>query len=445
MGDRDRGGLCAAIPSRVRVSLPTTPTRPYRGVMSPRAISPDAMRVTMLVRNTFSHDTRVEAEARSLAGAGYEVTVVADAATGRPEREERDGYHVVRVGRAAPSWPGIRFVATDRRFERSLPATRPHVLHAHDTNALAPVATAARQLGIPFVYDAHDLWTGRASHGRSPLYLRASNAYFRSIERRWLPAATGRITVSPPLARYLEAAYDLPTFTLVPNYPELRRLPAAAPRALRDRPGGEAIPAGAALVLYLGGLMADRGLEQLVDAMALITGPVSASHLVLLGEGVLGGTLRARARGAGIGDRVHILAPVPPDEVIAYAADATVGVSPIIASCLNYRFSLPNKLFQYMAAGLPVVASDFSQVREVVEDTGAGRCVNMADPSALARALTAVLSDRRDAAEMGQRGRRAVEEEFNWATSERALLELYAGIVGRIAGKGPSARLQSRP
>ena len=413
--------------------------------MSAGANTATPTRVTMLVRNGFTHDTRVEAEARSLQGAGYAVTVVADAVAGRPEREERDGYRVVRVARAAPSLPGIRFVVTDRRFERALHATRPDILHAHDTNALAPVAKAAARLQIPFVYDAHDLWTGRAAHGRSPLYLRASNEYFRRIERRWLPAAAGRITVSPPLARHLEAAYGLSTFTLVPNYPELRGTPATGPRGLRGRPGGVTIPPRADLILYLGGLMAERGLEQLVDATARIAGAHPATHLVLLGDGVLAGPLRDRARSKGIGDRVHVLTPVPPDEVIAYAGDATVGVSPIIPSCLNYRFSLPNKLFQCMAAGLPIVASDFSQVREVVEGAGAGRCVDMQDPSALADALAAVLSDPRGAAEMGRRGRRAVEERFNWAASERALLGLYGEIAGRLASDRPPARLQSLP
>lgn len=412
--------------------------------MSARAATATPLRVSMLVRNPFVHDTRVEAEARSLARAGYGVTVVAEAASGLPEREERDGYRLVRVTRAGRSVPVVRFLATDRRFQAALQRTDPDILHAHDSNALAPVAAVAGRLRIPFVYDAHDLWTGRAAHGRSPLYLRASNAYFRRVERRWLPAAAGRITVSPPLARYLEAAYDLPSFTLVPNYPDLRGDPTPARRSLRDRPGGEAIPPNADTILYLGGLMADRGLEQLVDATARIAGSHPTAHLALLGDGALARPLMDRARAAGIGDRLHVLRPVPPGEVIAYARDATVGVSPIIPSCLNYRFSLPNKLFQSMAAGLPVIASDFPQVQEVVEATGAGRCVDMQDPSALAIALAAMLDDRDAARAMGQRGRRAVEERFNWETSERALLDLYAAVAGR-PGERRSPRLQSRP
>ncbi len=114
-------------------------------------------------------------------------------------------------------------------------------------------------------------------------------------------------------------------------------------------------------MLYLGGLMAGRGLERLVDAI----GPDPGAQLVLLGGGAL--LERLRASRAAAGARATSCRPVAPELVEAYAASANVGVSPNVPSCLNYRYSLPNKLFHYMAAGIPVVASDFRQVRDVVE------------------------------------------------------------------------------
>src|SRR4029453_977833 len=103
-------------------------------------------------------------------------------------------------------------------------------------------------------------------------------------------------------------------------------------------------------------------IEGLVRAMT----DLPTARLVLLGGGGLAPALRDLADQLAVGERVHLLAPVPSAEVVAYAASGTIGVSPIIPSCLNYRYSLPNKLFQYMAAGIPVVASDFDQVRDVV-------------------------------------------------------------------------------
>ena len=104
------------------------------------------------------------------------------------------------------------------------------------------------------------------------------------------------------------------------------------------------------------------------------------------------------------GASVLVLPPVPPELVEAYASSADVGVSPIVPSCLNYRYSLPNKLFQYMAAGIPVVASDFRQVREVVEGSGCGLVVDTTRPEAIARGIRRVLADPAEAAAMGARG-----------------------------------------
>jgi glycosyltransferase involved in cell wall biosynthesis len=116
---------------------------------------------------------------------------------------------------------------------------------------------------------------------------------------------------------------------------------------------------------------------------------------------------------------------VPPDQVIDYAASADIGVSPIVPSCLNYRYSLPNKLFQYMAAGIPVVASDFPQVREIVESAGCGVLVDATRPRAIAEAIEHIGSDPVEAKAMGARGRAAVEARYHWEAAGRTLLEAY--------------------
>jgi glycosyltransferase involved in cell wall biosynthesis len=172
--------------------------------------------------------------------------------------------------------------------------------------------------------------------------------------------------------------------------------------------------------------MAERGIEQLVRAMPQL----AAAHLVLLGSGGLAPAIRALASQLGVGDRVHLLAPVPSGKVVAYAASASIGVSPIIPSCLNYRYSLPNKLFQYMAAGIPVVASDFEQVREVVDGSDAGLTVDTTNPGAIAAALRTLLADPATRTRMGNNGRAAIASEYNWDRSAKALLGVYRSVLG---------------
>ena len=376
--------------------------------------------VTMLVRNRYTHDSRVEKEARTLVAAGHRVTIVADTGPGLPERETRDGSEVIRVARHGPGLPGLRFVLHELRLARRLRHLRPTALHAHDSNALVPVAFAARRLGIPFVYDAHELWLGRPRRERSRLYFALSQAYYGLVERLLVPRAAATVTVSPPIAAHLRERYRLRDVALVPNYPELAG--ELERRELRGLPGGEAIDPGAPVVLYLGGLMAGRGLEQLVDAVGLLP----STQLVLLGSGVLAEPLRRRA--AAVGARLHVLEAVAPGEVEAYAASADVGVSPTIGSGLNNRHSLPNKLFQYMAAGIPVVASDFPQVREIVEGARCGVVADMRWPPAIAAAIGAVISDSAEAAAMGKRGRAAVAHRYNWSSSAAVLRAVYAGL-----------------
>jgi glycosyltransferase involved in cell wall biosynthesis len=374
----------------------------------------------MLVRNPYTHDSRVEKEARTLVGTGHRVTIVADAGPGLPARERRDGAEIHRVARRGPSVLGLRFVLHEWRLARRLRALRPTVLHAHDTNALVPVALTARRLGIKYVYDAHDLWLGRPRRGRGRLYFALSQLYHGLVERLLIPHAAATITVSPPIVEHLRRRYRLRVVHLVPNYPEVG--PPVERRELRGLPGGDAIDPNRPIVLYLGGLMGGRGLEQLVDAIGLLPDV----QLVMLGTGAERGRLleRAAARGAS----VVVLPPVAPELVEAYAASADVGVSPIVPSCLNYRYSLPNKLFQYMAAGIPVVASDFPQVREVVEGSGAGVVVDTTRPEAIADGIRRVLGDLTVAAAMGARGRAAVEDRYNWSSSAAALREAYGAV-----------------
>ncbi|MBW3613502.1 MAG: glycosyltransferase family 4 protein, partial [Chloroflexi bacterium] len=380
--------------------------------------------VVMRVRNAYTHDSRVEKEARTLVTAGHRVTVVADGAVGLPGTEDRPGgERVIRVERRGLRLAGLRFVVHELRLLRRLVALRPDVLHAHDSNALLPVALAARRCRVPFVYDAHDLWLGRPRRERGRLSFALHQAWYGLVERVLIPRAAATITVSPPIVEHLRDRYGLARVALVPNYPELEPAPVTL-RTLGSLPGGDRIAPDRPIVLYLGGLMGGRGLETLVDAIARTDGP----QLVLLGDGLLADPLRARAANLGIGDRVHLLPPVPPAEVIGVAASADLGVSPIPPSCLNYRYSLPNKLFQYLAAGLPVVASDFPQVRDVVEGS---RCGVVADPTsaaAMAGAIESVLADPVEARAMGERGRRAVAERYHWGVAAERLLEVYSAL-----------------
>lgn len=388
--------------------------------MSPKSAAP---RVTMLVRNPFTNDTRVEREARTLSDAGYAVTVVADGRPELPAHEERSGATVRRVARGGPRIPGLRFVAHGRRLAAELARTRPDILHAHDADALAVVGPLAAALKVPFVYDSHELWLGRTARGRSRAYDVLNRAYYGRIEARHVPRAAFVMVANPGVAPELERRYGVRDVAIVPNYPV--EADVVEPRDLRELPEARDIPSDAPIVLYIGGIMPHRGLEQLVEAMTQIP----SAHLVCLGAG--GGStaeVAGEIERRGLAARSHLVPPVPSAEVVPYAASATVGVSIVQPASLSYRLALPNKLFQYMAAAIPTVASDFPDVAEVVEGSGAGVVVDPTDPDAAATAIRGILDDPARARTMGEAGRRAVTDRFNWETSARELVRRYRTI-----------------
>jgi glycosyltransferase involved in cell wall biosynthesis len=382
-----------------------------------------ATRVTMLLRNPFTHDSRVEKEAASLSAAGYAVTVVAEWRPGLLEADARGGYEIVRVRRGSARLPGMRMRQYGSRLTAALEETAPDILHAHDSDALLAVARVAGRRGIPFVYDAHELWLGQENRGRSALYHALFKAYYWWVQRRLVPRAAAVLTVSEPIRERLAATYGVPV-SLVPNYPELVAAPPAS-RPLRTLLS-EPIAEGAPIVLYLGGVQPGRGLEELVSALPSVPEAV----LVCLGVTDTPHSLLALADELGVADRLRVVPPVPSEEVVGWAVSATVGVALATPISENNRFSLPNKLFQYMAAGIPVLANDFPHVRAIVEGGGAGLCVDPTDPRAIAAALRRLLADPTSAVEMGRRGAAAVRDRYHWGASERTLLEVYARVAG---------------
>jgi glycosyltransferase involved in cell wall biosynthesis len=377
----------------------------------------------MLVRNAFTHDTRVEREAATLRDAGYAVTVVAEAGPGLASREDRGGIRVIRVPNRGPRVPGLRFVAHVLRLAVAVNRTQPEILHAHDTDALQSVGLVALARGIPYVYDAHELWLDLGARGRSAIYGWAARLYFGLVERVFVPRAAAVLVANPPEGPELARRYHLREVLSVPNYPADALERDEPDRGdLRTLPGGEGIPADAPLVMYVGGLARERGIEQLVAAMT----EVPSARLVFLGAaGGLEPEVRRLVAELGIADRAHFIPPVPSGDVVRYTASGTVGVLATQPTCLNNVLALPNKIFQYMAAGIPTVAPDYPHLRELLEGDSAGVVVDVTRPSELAAAIRGYLHDPDRARRDGASARRAVQERYRWTMAATRLLDAY--------------------
>jgi len=424
----------------------------------------------MLLHNPLIGDARVEREAGALSRAGHEVTIVATWEPGRtPRREVRNGVTIRRVSRrplgvdlvtrlfgrllrheereglqsphatsdAQRSGAGVLRipVLVARRLLRRLPTrgiaiewrmslaalrTRPEVVHAHDLNTLAAGVRAARWGRARLVYDSHEISPGLPSVKHPERVI--------SYERGLIGRADAVIHTTPMRAAWAAQTYGIPTPIVVRNVPEGTR--DVRPLELAEIAG---FAPGTRVILHQGNMSPDRGLEALVDAM----GSLDGFGLVLLGGGALREKLELQVSRAGLADRVRFRATVPHDELLAWTAGAWCGASLLVDTCLNHRYSLPNKLFEYLAVGVPLISSANPEIAGFITEHGCGELCDPADPASIAGAVTR-LAGRYESA---RRAARAAGQEFRWENEERTLLALYARVLGPrlLTGAGAGA------
>jgi glycosyltransferase involved in cell wall biosynthesis len=216
---------------------------------------------------------------------------------------------------------------------------------------------------------------------------------------------------------------------VVRNCPDRWDPPEPRPDRFRELLG---ISRDTTIVLYQGLLMADRGIEQAMDAILEVPGAV----LVLMGFGNQNGAqdtrdtyaaLSARAPYAG---RVHLVDAVPPQELLTWTASADISIMLFQPTSENHDQVTPQKLWEAMAAGTPVLASDLPGFRAIVTQTGCGRLVDPTDPVAVARTLREMLElGPVGLRAMGDRGLAAAHETYNWERQFEVLDEVYARIL----------------
>ena len=299
------------------------------------------------------------------------------------------------------------------------------VHHGHDVTGLVAAVVAANGTPSLVVYDSHELYPESGRHARQG---RLARRWLRSLERRLARRAVALVTVNRTLEEILRRDLGFTRSVVVHNAPPRWTPPDPPPDLLRKRLG---LPSEARVVLYHGGLAEVRGLRQLVEAV--LRPGMDDVHLVFLGYGPLRDELAARAADPGSWGRVHLLDAVPPDELAAWVASADVGVMPNQSVNANERLSTPNKLFESMAVGLPVVSSDFPERRRVIlEDPEGplGAVCDPANPEAIAAAIRSILDlSVAERAEMRARILRAAHDRWNWETESARLVALYEELA----------------
>ena len=353
--------------------------------------------------------SRALRQLRELAAMGVDVTVLQTA----PPRDvgalpDRASLRVLAAGGSGPR----AFWRAHRAVQAAARATPAGLYLASDLYTLPALADAARHGGA-LVYDSRELYAALDSSAGRPWV----SAVWRAVERRYIRRADAVLTVGDAIADRLVEAYGIERPTVLYNAPEAashrdRGVLAAALGLPDDR---------RVVVLYQGLFREGRGLLALIEA----TRQVDGVRLVLIGEGALAEDLRAL--GTDLGDRLVVHPFVPPDRLAALTPGADLGACLIEPLTESLRLSLPNKLFEYLAAGVPVIASPLPEIRAVV-DRGVGVLADPSDPAAVADALRQSLPP---------------DVRARWASQTADALSPHTWTAGRTAFRALIDRLLS--
>jgi len=363
----------------------------------------------------FRNESRILKITRSLKEAALfdRIRIMATWEEGLAERERLDEVReVVRIrrklgeGREGTFWKAARTGEWSWWVMRSLREERIDCVNAHSLSVLPLCVLLKRSKSARLIYDTHELET-ETLHTRGLRRIAA-----RAVERLLIPFTDEVVVVNDAIADWYRKAYRIGNVSVVRNVPVRRDVPETPSLLLRDAFG---IREDEVLFLYQGILTQGRGISLLLDTFAEVD---RKRHIVFLGYGDLADAIVQAGRHA---PNIHYHPAVPPDKIPDYTAGADVGVSLIENACLSYYLSLPNKVFEYLQCGIPVIVSRFPGMAEVVDRFDCGWSIPV-ERNLLTRLVSSM---SREEISRRREGAREAGKHYHWALEEPTLLGVY--------------------
>ncbi len=297
------------------------------------------------------------------------------------------------------------------------------IFHLHDVHLLSVGEHLKKRYradgrDIPIIYDAHEFIPQLAGGDE-----RANRAY-EAMEGDIIRMMDAVITVSDPIADELRSYYDLPerpTVTL--NSPPSD----SVVRSASDVRAATGVAEGVPLMVYSGVLGLLRNLPALVDSLESLTDVHLAIVCVPGVDALPAIRLAERAAELGVSERLHLVPPVKPEEIISFLSTADLGVHPMVTGLPNHEMALPNKLFDYVFAGLPIAVSQVREMSRFVAERGVGATFDPDDPADIARAVREVLSDLSRFTAAAQSA--DLKAEYSWQAQAARIAALYEHIL----------------
>ncbi len=290
------------------------------------------------------------------------------------------------------------------------------ILLSNDLDTLPANYLISKIKKIPLVYDSHEYFTGVPEL----VNRKKTQSIWKKIESVILPQLKYAYTVNDSIAGLYKDEYGV-RFQVIRNLPESNRIMHRDRKLLRRELG---LPTDQPIVILQGaGINIQRGAEEAVEAMQYLDDCL----LLIVGGGDVMPVLKKMTKDLNLKNKIRFEGKKPPGELMLYTQACNLGLSLDKDTNINYRYSLPNKLFDYIHAGIPVLASDLPEVKKIVETYQVGRIAQHHNPEYLAGMIKGMLSDQ-EANENWKSKLAAAADKLNWETERIKLLAIFNNI-----------------
>jgi glycosyltransferase involved in cell wall biosynthesis len=366
-------------------------------------------KVVLSVTNDLYTDPRVDKVCNFLTRQGFDVTLVGrrygDSASLAPRAYQTHRMRLLfRKG-------GLFYAEYNIRLFFYLLFHHFDLFVANDLDTLLPNFLVSKLKRKRIVYDSHEYFCGELSIADKPFVKHV----WLSIEKFCFPKLKDVITVSQSIVEQYEKEYGIRPH-LVRNIPPKATPPVTESRVSLNLPEDKAI-----IILQGNGLNEGRGGEELVEAMPWVD---EKAVLLIVGNGTVIPQLKERVKQLQLEDRVTFVPRVTPEKLFNYTYLSDIGIALDRDLSLNLRFSLPNKLFEYIKAGTPIVASNLIERARIIRQYGVGMIVEDFQPQSIAEVINRLLGDKQLYEEMKANCRVAADE-LCWENEEKVLEEIY--------------------
>ncbi|MBU2565347.1 MAG: glycosyltransferase family 4 protein [Candidatus Thermoplasmatota archaeon] len=389
------------------------------------------MKIVMVLGNDFLKpfvDNRVYKEAKALVENGNEVTVICWARTidnvplnNLPMTEKYENINIIRVFQnispiTSPFFIRLlQHIIAFKKISKIIKTIKPDVVHCHDFNTLLSIIFVKKK-NTKIIYDSHEDYPSMISDVCSPLTVTFSG-YLEKIMVKLFTYTV--ITVCPQIAEKFQG-YNVKTSVIIncKNVSEYN-IPDDEIHRTRLLLNAE----DKTMFLYIGSLGKYRGLEDLINVFKEEN--CSNAFLVIGGNGVMKHEVMEKMRHM---HNARFIGTVQADRVPLYTKSADVIVSLLDPSKESHRIALPNKLFEAMAAGKPVIASENTTTADIVSNEKCGVVVQYGDAKKLHEGII-YLTDKNVRKKLGDNSLKAAETKYNWVGQEKELLNIYKSIM----------------